>query len=129
MATSEHLDALADHLFTFSSLLSDDAFLGDWELQHLLELAVQKFGSLTADRCFCLRMPGVFGGKYVLENIAPSRGANSSRWGDMAHQIKDVPDGAKLELKIPATAANGCSRRRSLPTQRRCYDLACGLRG
>ena len=85
----------------YGALLSDAGFLADWELQHLLELAVQKFGSPTADRCFCLKMPGVFGGRYVLENIGTiSRDELVSFAGDMAHQIKDIPDGAKVELKI-----------------------------
>jgi len=92
---------IVDDASAYASLLSDDGFLADWELPHLLELAVQKFGPPTADRCFCLKMPGVFGGKYVLENIGTiSRRELVSFAGDMAHQIKDVPDGAKVELKI-----------------------------
>lgn len=46
-------------------------------------------------------MPGVLGAKYVLQNIGTiSRSELVSFAGDMAHQIKDVPDGAKLELRI-----------------------------
>jgi hypothetical protein len=92
---------IADDESAYVSLLRDNGFLADWELQHLLELAVKKFGSPTADTCFCLKMPGVFGGKYVLENIGTiSRRELVSFAGDMARQIEGVPDGAKLELKI-----------------------------
>lgn len=85
----------------YTSLLGDDEFLVDWELENLVELAVKKFGTPPSDRCFCLKMPGVFGGRYVLDNVGTiSRTELVAFAGDMAHQIVDVPDGARLELKI-----------------------------
>jgi hypothetical protein len=85
----------------YETLLQDEEFIADWELQQLLEVAVAKFGSPTSERCFCLKIPGVFGGKCLIDNVGTiSRRELVSFAGDMAQQIKDVPEGARLKLKI-----------------------------
>jgi len=92
---------IANNISDYNLLFTDGEFLTDWELEHVVQLAVQKYGSPPADRCFCLKMPGVFGGKYVMENIGTiTRRELISFAGDMAHQIKDSPDGSKLALKV-----------------------------
>ena len=85
----------------YFSVLDDDEFITDWDMQPLVEIAVQKFGSQPADRCFCLKLPGVLGGEYAADNIGTiSREELLSFAGDVARQIKDLPDGAKVEFKI-----------------------------
>lgn len=94
-------ERIAENDSAFSVLLHDEEFLVGWEMQSLVEVAVRRFGSQPADRCFCLRMPGVLGGAYGGENIGTiSREELISFTGDLAQQIKDVPDGAKFEIKI-----------------------------
>jgi hypothetical protein len=73
----------------------------DWKMERLVALATDSLGAPGEGRCFCLKIPGVLGGKYevanlgtipVLELVAVS--------GDIASQIKDQPDGAKVRLRI-----------------------------
>jgi hypothetical protein len=92
---------VADDDVGYTSLLQNDEFIVDWELQDLLRSAVNKFGSPAADRCFCLKIPGVFGGKYIIDNVGTiARRELVSCSGDLARQIKDAPDGAKLTLSV-----------------------------
>jgi len=73
----------------------------DWTMERLVALATASLGAPGEGRCFCLKIPGALGGKYkaanlgtipVLELVAVS--------GDIAGQIKDLPDGAKVRFRI-----------------------------
>lgn len=82
-------------------LISDEEYLADWDMIQLVALASRKLGSLAPDRCYCLKVPGVLGGEYVAENLGTnSRLEVIAFSGDVAQQLKDVPDGAKIEIRI-----------------------------
>jgi hypothetical protein len=53
----------------FARLRSADNFLKDWTMQELVERARSTFGIPTAERCYCLEIPGTLGGDYALHNI------------------------------------------------------------
>jgi hypothetical protein len=75
-------------------LFAEEEFLTDWEMPALVELAREKLGPLAPDRCYCLKMPGVFGGEYVADNLGTnSRSEVIAFSGDVAEQIRDIPDG------------------------------------
>ena len=94
-------EKIAENESAYFSVLSDEEFMTDWEMQPLVELATRRFGTQPADRCFCLKMPGVLGGEYSADNLGTiSREELLSFAGDTARQIKDLPDGAKVEIKI-----------------------------
>jgi hypothetical protein len=83
------------------ALLGDEEFQTDWEMAHLVELARQKLGPLAEGRCYCLKLPAVVGGSYDATNqraIALEELIAFS--GDIDEQIKDLPDGAQIEIKI-----------------------------
>jgi hypothetical protein len=62
---------------------------------------VAKVGTIDHDRCFCLKLPAVLGGPYAEENFGTiSRRELIAFSGDIARQIKDVPDGGQFKLKI-----------------------------
>jgi hypothetical protein len=85
----------------FAALSGTDEFLTDWEMARLVEEARQKLGPLAAGRCYCLKLPAVLGGSYAADNMGTiSRGELISFSGDIAEQIKDVPDGSHIRLKI-----------------------------
>jgi hypothetical protein len=73
----------------------------DWKMTRLIDLATAALGSPGAGRCFCLKVPGVLGGQYATANIGTISIAQLIDFaGDVASQIKDLPDGAKIQFKI-----------------------------
>jgi hypothetical protein len=85
----------------YDQLLSDEAFIKDWEMPSLMALARERLGPLAPGRCYCLKTPGVFGGKYDAANLGTiSRLEVVSFSGDMAQQIKDIPEGGRVQIKI-----------------------------
>jgi len=94
-------EVVAEDQQAYNSLLLDAEFIEDWEMLRLVQLAVQKLGKPTDGRCFCLKVPAVLGGNYDAENFGTIPIAElifSS--GDIARQIKDLPDGAKIQFEI-----------------------------
>jgi hypothetical protein len=70
-------------------------------MERLVDLATAKLGPPDKGRCFCLKIPAVLGGAYGPENFETiSLSELISCSGDLASQIKDVPDGAKVSLVI-----------------------------
>jgi hypothetical protein len=85
----------------YARLLADDEFLTDWEMTRLVGLARETLGPLAPDRCYCLKTPSIFGGAYDASNMGTiSRREVVNFSGDMAEQIKDFPDGAKVRIKV-----------------------------
>lgn len=92
---------IADNEQTYNGLMADADFLKDWETVRLVEVAVGSLGALETGYCYCLKIPGVLGGEYQPENfsvISIEELILSS--GDIAQQIKDVPDGEALQVQI-----------------------------
>ena len=82
-------------------LLQDEAFQLDWRMDKLVYIAREKLGKLKPDYCYCLVISPVLGGKYAKDNIQSvpiSEAIGLS--GDLAKQIKDLPDGAQVEFKV-----------------------------
>jgi hypothetical protein len=99
----EELDAsvIADSEKAYSALRRDKAFMCDWEMANLVKRAEKKLGPQPKGRCFCLKVPGVLGGSYTIENIGTiSIKELIHASGDLAKQIEDMPDGAKIKFKI-----------------------------
>jgi hypothetical protein len=83
-----------------AALTREAGFQADWAMLRLVRLARQKFGPLPEDRCYCLKVPAVIGGKYEVANIgAITLSELISFSGDLAAQIKDVPDGGQIRIQ------------------------------
>ena len=83
------------------TLLVDPEFIADWEMPALVEIACASLGPLSPDRCYCLKMPALLGGEYRAENLGTnSRTELIAFSGDVAEQIKNVPDGGKVEIRV-----------------------------
>jgi len=94
-------EVVAENAQQLANLMNDDEFQADWNMIPLVELATQKLGPVPDGRCYCLKIPAVIGGKYEPDNIGTiSLEELISFSGDMAAQIKDLPDGAQIEIKI-----------------------------
>lgn len=82
-------------------LSRDQAFLGDWYMSALVDAAFQKLGVLPEGRKYCLKVPAPLGGDYDGDNLATIRLDELIRVsGDIALQIKDLPDGAQVRLTV-----------------------------
>src|SRR5262245_57776561 len=85
----------------FARVQNSDSFLRDWTMRVLVEQVHSALGNLSAERCYCLKIPGALGGDYALHNIATiDRAELISVSGHIAQQIKDLPNGAKIKLNI-----------------------------
>ena len=82
-------------------LFRDQEFLADWYMTALVEQARERVGSSTGGRKYCLVIPGVLGGAYDASNIKSVPLDELVRLsGDIGRQIRDLPDGAEIELKV-----------------------------
>lgn len=96
-----YCEVLAQDDAEFDQLFSNEEFLEDWHMHVLVKKAKQEIGALHDDRRYCLATPGVLGGEYAVSNIktAPLVEIVSAA-GDLARQIKDLPDGTKIKLMV-----------------------------
>ena len=82
-------------------LSKDQAFLNDWYMTSLVEQAERTLGPLSAGQKYCLRIPGPLGGEYGGSNLAKVAVHELVlASGHIAAQIKGLPDGAAVQLKI-----------------------------
>ncbi len=82
-------------------LLRDPDFLGGWNMKALVHAASASVGPLGPGRKYCLKLPGVLGGKYEVANLGSISELELIRVsGDMARQIAELPDGANVRLEI-----------------------------
>lgn len=83
------------------ALTTDQEFLHDWYMTSLVEVAEQSCGPLVDGRKYCLKIPGLLGGEYVTKNLGTVPLVELIRLsGDIALQVRDLPDGAHVSLKI-----------------------------
>ncbi|MRJ44238.1 DUF1851 domain-containing protein [Idiomarina loihiensis] len=82
-------------------LSQDQDFLEDWYMQALVEQAKESLGALSEGRKYCLVIPAALGGEYGISNIKTVPLVELVRFsGDLAKQIKDLPDGAEIQLRV-----------------------------
>lgn len=85
----------------FQLLFQSPDFAEDWAMIPMVRDTTAVFGQLSEGRVFCLQIPAVLGGKYEADNYGTiSLIELISFSGDVAHQIKDVPEGAKIQIKL-----------------------------
>lgn len=84
-----------------NQLSADQEFLEDWHMQTLVEQAKENLGTLSEGYKYSLVTPGALGGEYAISNIKAAPLIEIVRFsGQVALQIKDMPDGAQIELKV-----------------------------
>ena len=82
-------------------LSRDQEFLRDWHMSGLAQQARERLGPLRPGFKYCLKIPGALGGEYGGDNLATiSLSELISASGDIAQQIKGLPDGAQVKLSI-----------------------------
>jgi hypothetical protein len=94
-------EPIAENGVDFERLNATEEFRIDWEMSRLAADAERKLGPLPSDRCYYLIYPSPLGGQYAPDNLATApRVEVISLSGDIAEQIRDLPDGAKVKIKI-----------------------------
>ena len=92
---------IAEDRATLDALIRDEAFQEDWAMVALVEEAQARLGPLGPGRKYCLKIPGPLGGEYGGSNLASIPLVELiAVSGDMAFQIKDLPDGAQVRFQI-----------------------------
>jgi hypothetical protein len=82
-------------------LYTDQEFLDDWYMQALVGQAKQHLGQPGRGDKYCLVTPGILGGEYAISNIKTASLIELVHFsGDLAKQIKDLPDGAQIQLRM-----------------------------
>ena len=96
-----YCEVVANDRSDLDRLSQDQDFLEDWYMQALVEQAKESFGELPEGRKYCLVIPGALGGEYGISNIKTAPLVDLVRFsGDLAKQIKDLPDGAEIQLRV-----------------------------
>jgi hypothetical protein len=96
-----YCEVIAANRPALDQLSTDREFLHDWYMATLVSLANDKCGALTEGRKYCLKIPGVLGGEYGSDNLATAPLVELVRMsGDIARQIKELPDGAQIKLQV-----------------------------
>jgi len=94
-------EVLARNRKELDALSVDQSFLHGWYMRALVEQAQERLGPLVSGRKYCLKIPSVLGGEYGGENLATLSLIELLRVsGDLAKQIKGVPDGTQVGLRI-----------------------------
>lgn len=84
-----------------NELLHSPEFKSDWDMKALVGQATQKLGALKDGYKYYLVVPGVLGGEYAASNIKAAPLAEIVRLsGHIGKQIRDLPDGAEIQLKV-----------------------------
>ena len=92
---------IADSAHAYSSLRQEAEFSRDWTMEDLVSAAESLYGVQPPGRCFCLKLPGPLGGHYRIENIGTITRSELVRFsGEVAKQIKDLPDGAQIQFRF-----------------------------
>lgn len=85
----------------FDELKLSKDFLNNWEMKNQVDEARKELGELLEGEKYCLKLPTVIGGLYETSNFGKiSHTQLISFSGQMASQINDLPDGAKIEFNV-----------------------------
>jgi hypothetical protein len=97
-----HFEKVADSHYEFEKLLNDEKF-DEWLLPLLVEKLIQSGKILNENQVYSFKKPPVLGGEYALENMEPiNMSVHFAFSGQICEQIKDLPDGTKVNIKFEA---------------------------
>jgi hypothetical protein len=96
-----YCEVIAKNRDELDVLFATQGFLADWNMQPLVERAKETLGPLGEGRKYHFVIPGVLGGEYRPSNFQTVQLVEQIRLsGDLGKQIKELPDGAQVELQV-----------------------------
>jgi hypothetical protein len=94
-------EVIAENRPALDALTADQEFQEDWDMTELVDMAKESLGPLTEGRKYCLKVPGLLGGEYDVENFGTAPLVELIRMsGDIAKQVEELPPGTQVTLKI-----------------------------
>jgi hypothetical protein len=95
------LKKIADNIQQFEEQLDNEANIDNWFLATLVEKLIKSGKTLKENEVYSFRQMPVLGGDYSIENLQPTDiSVHFALTGQIAEQIKDLPDGTKINIKI-----------------------------
>lgn len=96
-----YCEVVAKNREEFDKLSMDHEFRADWYMEPLVTQARETLGPLSEGRKYHLVIPGALGGEYAISNIKTAPLVELIRFsGNLGSQLKDLPEGAQIELKV-----------------------------
>ena len=96
-----YCEVVAESIDDYNELINDDEFLNDWNMTVMVNEATEMLGELKEGYKYHMVIPGVLNGEYNGTNFKTAPFVEIIRLsGDLGKQIKDLPDGAEIKLKV-----------------------------
>jgi len=99
-----YCEVIAKSISEYNEKITDEDFLNDWFMSAMVDEAFKNNGILEPNNKYYMVIPGILDGEYGGDNIKTAPLTELIRFsGDLGKKIKDLPDGAKIELKSLGT--------------------------
>ena len=96
-----YCEVVAESIEEYNTLIKNEEFLEDWFMTAMVKEAEKLLGTLEAGQKYHMVIPGILGGEYGGSNVKVAPLHEIVRFsGDLGKQIKDLPEGAQIELKV-----------------------------
>ena len=96
-----YCEVVADSIDEYNSLIKSEEFLEDWFMSAMVQDAESTLGQLESGYKYHMVIPGILGGEYGGSNIKIAPLVEIIRFsGDVGRQIKELPDGAQIQLIV-----------------------------
>jgi hypothetical protein len=95
------LSRIADNREDFVFHMDQDSNANDWLAIPLVDHCVFAGLILKPGQCYGYKTPPVLGGDYAIDNLVPTDlSEHFEVLGDLFRQIRDLPDGATVDVEI-----------------------------
>jgi hypothetical protein len=95
------MHAYAESRDDFCTKIDEDDNANNWLMIPLVDRCVAAGLHLKPAQCYSYNVSPVLGGEYTVENTKMcDLSVHYSVFGQICEQIKDVPDGTKVSLKL-----------------------------
>lgn len=97
----EQIKKIADSLEEFKKLLDDDINVDNWFLATLVDELISNGMTLKENEVYSFKKLPALGGEYSVNNIEVTDiSVHFGLIGNIAEQIKDLPDVTKVNFKL-----------------------------
>ena len=96
-----YCEVVAESIEEYNALIKNEKFLEDWFMSAMVLEAEKTLGKLEPGYKYHMVIPGALGGEYGGSNVKVAPLLELVRFsGDLGKQIENLPDGAKIELRV-----------------------------
>jgi hypothetical protein len=95
------VEQLAENRNDFALKIDEDDNVSDWLMVPLVDRLIEAGKGVHIGQCYSFIIPPILGGEYTVENTAIlSITEHYSVYASIHQQIKDLPDGTQIVLKV-----------------------------